>query len=257
MMDVSPGEATAPPVDLPEDPTVAESDIQADQHLSSATQAVPTQNQSGVSNAAVNAAANVPPISTPAAQAANVPLPASPAAEAPAPAPAPSYNGPSPSFFNSFQDGYLIDHVNLSDLQVGSLTLGNLPPGTTTNDSGQFILPDGGGIPGRVLQDNGVFATNDKGEYITNTPGIYLSIDGLQYDDQGNQINNPPANPSNNVGNGKPVAGGKRKRGGASPWTDFVKQHYHELKKKDPDITLAKAAKHASEAWKAKKAKKS
>ena len=46
-----------------------------------------------------------------------------------------------------------------------------------------------------------------------------------------------------------PTGSGKRKRGGASPWTDFVKSIYHELKKTNPNITLAQAAKEASQKW--------
>jgi hypothetical protein len=56
------------------------------------------------------------------------------------------------------------------------------------------------------------------------------------------EVPSPPSAP--------PASGsGKRKRGGASPWTDFVKSIYHELKKTNPNITLAQAAKEASQKW--------
>ena len=58
------------------------------------------------------------------------------------------------------------------------------------------------------------------------------------------QVPVPPSAPP------APVSGsGKRKRGGSSPWTDFVKSMYHELKKTNPNITLAQAAKEASQKW--------
>jgi len=244
---------------LPEDPTVAESDIQADQHLSSATQAVPTQNQSGVANSIINAAAAVPATPTPAAQAADVPLPASPVedASAPAPAPAPAPEAaptnshkPLDDFFTQDGNGNYANSVNPNDYGLQYWDLTTLPEGTTDIGNGFFGLPNNNQNDlGRIIMGNGDFVFDDNGNFKTTDPNISYSHDGLTR----NTYTGDPVT----RGNGKPVAGGKRKRGGASPWTDFVKQHYHELKKKDPDITLAKAAKHASEAWKAKKAKKS